>query len=327
MAPNPSRVLVDEKPYQKPVAPVQSGDRRSHKRLSDLFHRDPESKLDLWAVTFFDVTLLCSKVGSTTLPLGTQNNFGPGAVKSSTVGRRSRQITPRNLYHFQRILGWRNPEQPPHSEDNKQIIETSRSSVTLDTSVGSKNKGHREEENSSDSDDASRISFAVTGQDQLSPLFTEIPPVVQLQEPTAGSGSQRNGKTRFPSNFSSSTLPLPSTKSKTNVHQKISADVANSDAKFGHRLRASSDGPNIVSRSIPKTSTLTATTASQRAIMKTKPTTIAFENRTQQALRSKTNTPIRPTSPSSIPPPISALASRGGAFKKPYLPKAPGKRI
>jgi hypothetical protein len=49
---------------------------------------------------FSDVSLLCHKVGTTNLPIGhhapNQDSEGKGRYK--TIGRRSRQIMPRNMY-------------------------------------------------------------------------------------------------------------------------------------------------------------------------------------------------------------------------------------
>jgi hypothetical protein len=49
---------------------------------------------------FSDVSLLVQKTGATTLPVGHQStkHDGDGKGRQATIGRRSRQITPRNLY-------------------------------------------------------------------------------------------------------------------------------------------------------------------------------------------------------------------------------------
>jgi hypothetical protein len=49
---------------------------------------------------FSDVSLLVQKTGTTTLPVGHQStkHDGDGKGRQATIGRRSRQITPRNLY-------------------------------------------------------------------------------------------------------------------------------------------------------------------------------------------------------------------------------------
>jgi hypothetical protein len=130
--PKPSRVLVEERPYNpvpnpgssptngvsKPGSPppVINGKgvkgKSSLKRLSDVLSgaQGIGGKKDLWHVVFNDVVLLCQRTGTTSLPLvsstTSRTNSLPelqGKAKYASTGRRNSHTKPRNLYKFIKV--------------------------------------------------------------------------------------------------------------------------------------------------------------------------------------------------------------------------------
>ena len=135
--PKPSRMLVEEKPilgmdpaspegsrvtsmqpngYLSPVSAKNVKSKSSLKRLSDVLpsgsgKNGVGGRHDLWLVKFNDVVLRCQRTGTTTLPLATGVNQGPGRSNSlpekskyATTGRRHSQLKPRNLYKFIKVF-------------------------------------------------------------------------------------------------------------------------------------------------------------------------------------------------------------------------------
>lgn len=141
-APKASRQLVDERPLfaaaaaSAPNTPPgaagkggapptkQVNPKSSFRRFSDVLQPGGTAanptlggKKDLWLVAFNDVVLRCQRTGTTTLPLASSTP-GPGGSstgrthslpelqskgKYNTVGRRSVQTKPRNLYKFLKV--------------------------------------------------------------------------------------------------------------------------------------------------------------------------------------------------------------------------------
>ena len=124
--PKPSRVLVEERPYNQfpnlgsdgasSPPPVINGKgvkgKSSLKRLSDVLSgaQGIGGKKDLWHVSFNDVVLLCQRTGTTSLPLvastTSRTNSLPelqGKAKYATTGRRNSHTKPRNLYKFIKV--------------------------------------------------------------------------------------------------------------------------------------------------------------------------------------------------------------------------------
>lgn len=96
----------------------------SFRRFSDVLQPGGTSanptlggKKDLWLVSFNDVVLRCQRTGTTTLPLATSTPAASGSTtgrthslpelqskgKYNTVGRRSVQTKPRNMYKFLKV--------------------------------------------------------------------------------------------------------------------------------------------------------------------------------------------------------------------------------
>lgn len=139
--PKPSRVLIEEKVFfgEEPsegssrtpsalgTSPKNVKQKSSLKRLSDVLPGGGNKsgvggKNDLWLVKFNDVVLRCQRTGTTSLPLATGVNHGPGVSngvagrsnslpdfngtgkgKYATTGRRHTQTRPRNLYKFIKV--------------------------------------------------------------------------------------------------------------------------------------------------------------------------------------------------------------------------------
>ena len=127
--PKPSRVLVEERPYNTfpnpggnpangPSSPPPAFNgkgvkgKSSLKRLSDVLSgaQGIGGKKDLWHVVFNDVVLLCQRTGTTSLPLvsstTSRTNSLPelqGKAKYASTGRRNSHTKPRNLYKFIKV--------------------------------------------------------------------------------------------------------------------------------------------------------------------------------------------------------------------------------
>lgn len=142
-APKASRQLIKEKPLFSPVSPSTTppstgskpgssslapppdkkvAPKSSFRRFSDVLQPGGTSanptlggKKDLWLVSFNDVVLRCQRTGTTTLPLVSSSSAGSttgrthslpelqGKGKYGTVGRRSVQTKPRNMYKFLKV--------------------------------------------------------------------------------------------------------------------------------------------------------------------------------------------------------------------------------
>ncbi|WVQ78876.1 hypothetical protein IAT38_000967 [Cryptococcus sp. DSM 104549] len=139
MVPKPNRILISETqlspPESKAAAALAAAEakaasqkdrtvkqKKSMRRLSDMLKGGSTGEPDLWVVRFTDMSLLCAKVGVTTLPMSTvkrdvgegdgedkeekrdRKDREKGRGKYATVGRRSARA--RNLYRFVKIHEW-----------------------------------------------------------------------------------------------------------------------------------------------------------------------------------------------------------------------------
>lgn len=157
------------------------------------------------------------------------------------------------------------------------------------------------------------------------PVRASMPPPQKQDSPKAGEALPNTISGARPTRHARSSLPAPPQRAAaTTTGRKISSEVVSSDAKFGHRLRSTEEGGRGTPRALPKTSTLMATTASQRAKAVTKPTSKPTAARSTPPLRPKTNVPGGTASQLTATPKGAAITPTS---KRQYAPKAPGKRI
>ncbi|KAF8636497.1 hypothetical protein AX17_003312 [Amanita inopinata Kibby_2008] len=196
--PKPSRVLVEERPYNpvsnlgngspKPSSPppVFNGKgvkgKSSLKRLSDVLSSGSHGiggKKDLWHVVFNDVVLLCQRVGSTSLPMVSSTNSRTnslpelqGKAKYATTGRRNSHVKPRNLYKFIKIETWAIGDvvQPREGVVAMEEVARSRAQVLFSQPriVPLPDDDDDDKDNDSDdSDKKSKMSFSYWGADKM----------------------------------------------------------------------------------------------------------------------------------------------------------------
>jgi hypothetical protein len=115
MAPKPNRLLTSETqiPPAEPNARTDTTtQRKSFKRLSDILHRTEHH--DLWVVRFTDVSLLCEKTGTTSLPIHRTKTQATRSESLTDIGKREKPVTngrrgvsirARNLYKVCISLG------------------------------------------------------------------------------------------------------------------------------------------------------------------------------------------------------------------------------
>lgn len=111
MAPKQNRLLSSE--TQLPTetnSRTDTGQRKSFKRLSDILSRTDHH--DLWVVRFTDVSLICEKTGSTSLPIHRTKATATRSESLTDIGKREKPVTngrrgvsikARNLYK----VSWR----------------------------------------------------------------------------------------------------------------------------------------------------------------------------------------------------------------------------
>jgi hypothetical protein len=243
---NPSRVLVDERPYnsaynpgnnpgnglQKPSSPppVINGKgvkgKSSLKRLSDVLSSGAYGigRKELWHVVFNDVLLLCQRTGTTSLPLvastTSRTNSMPelqGKAKYATTGRRNSHTKPRNLYKFIKIEIWTIGDVVQPKEGVVSMDEVARSRAQALSAqprvIPLPDDDEDKDNDSDDSDKKSKMSFSYWGADKMTVVQR---PIVK----TRVGANPRKG------------LALAS-------YQRVSS----ANAKFGTRLPSESTSP------------------------------------------------------------------------------------
>ncbi|KAJ9102276.1 hypothetical protein QFC19_004824 [Naganishia cerealis] len=251
--PRPTRVSISERPAADVTHSIVASDnanRRSLRRLSDLMRGNDQ--IELWEVTFSDVTLICQKIGSTSLPVysrvGRGNDEGRIHVKSKAMRsvRRSRQIEPRNLYNFVSVKEWHTVAQDTtkdYSVNSKPALQSrifcrpeSRRSVSGDWAMSHSESIKEESSEESDSDDSEQMDFilgAAAPRRRVStrPVSTsndtpsQVPnlPDSPKKDPTAVRTTRVSSRAN-----SKGTLPM---------RARSPTEMINSQAKFGTRLR------------------------------------------------------------------------------------------
>lgn len=200
--PKPSRVLVEERPYNsllnpgsspgsgllKPSSPlpVVNGKgvkgKSSLKRLSDVLSgaHSIGGRKDLWHVVFNDVVLLCQRSGTTSLPLvsstTSRTNSLPelqGKAKYATTGRRHSHTKPRNLYKFLKIETWAmggDVMQPKEGVVAMEEVARSRAQALSSQPRLVPLPDEEDDDKDNDSDDSdkkSKMSFSYWGADKM----------------------------------------------------------------------------------------------------------------------------------------------------------------
>lgn len=96
----------------KPMRP-----KKSSSKLSDILKGQGGGKDELWVVRFTDMSLLCAKTGTTTLPL----SMSPKKDEKKSGNRAGRKGggRERNLYKFMRVWAWHMDEDEGKEEDRK----------------------------------------------------------------------------------------------------------------------------------------------------------------------------------------------------------------
>ncbi|KAJ9109151.1 hypothetical protein QFC21_000479 [Naganishia friedmannii] len=218
--------------------------RRSFRRLSDLMRGIDYT--DLWEVVFSDVTLLCEKVGTTSLPIysrtGRGNDEGRmhGKSKTTRTGRRNRQIEPRNLYKFVSVREW-HLEKQNEPDGRAENTNTERRPSTSSESAMSHPESIKEESSEeSDSDDSEQMDFilgaaaprrrASVRPEATSTTDTKDVPLQAIRLPDSSKKTVPAPRTARVSSRATAKGTLPS-------RARSPTEMINSQAKFGTRLR------------------------------------------------------------------------------------------
>jgi hypothetical protein len=94
MAPKQNRLLSSETqlPSTEPNGRNDTtGQRKSFKRLSDILSRSDHH--ELWVVRFTDVSLLCEKTGTTSLPIHRTKTQATRSESLTDIGKREKPVT------------------------------------------------------------------------------------------------------------------------------------------------------------------------------------------------------------------------------------------
>lgn len=99
----------------KPMRP-----KKSSSKLSDILKGQGGGKDELWVVRFTDMSLLCAKTGTTTLPL----SMSPKKDEKKSGNRAGRKGggRERNLYKFMRVWAWHMDEDEGKEEYRKRRV-------------------------------------------------------------------------------------------------------------------------------------------------------------------------------------------------------------
>ncbi|CDZ97204.1 Dbl homology (DH) domain [Phaffia rhodozyma] len=270
MIPNPSRLILEEYPcgpdgskisttttttnatttaaISRRSTPAQTKgkdkDKTNIRRIGEMLRPSHGSGSgtpnDLWIVRFNDVSLLCQRTGTTSLPLASATSRSPSLPelnapnRVTATGRRPHQIRPRNIYRFIKLEGWTTSTAIPskHRPTSTGTLVKGRS-LTTRPLTGSALKAHNEnnrdlkiegdrgEESDDSSDTKSQMSFTYRGGDTV--------------EPTPGPGPRPNSSASRRTLASSQSTVASRARSSSAQTRRSSSSAQD---KFGSRLRS-----------------------------------------------------------------------------------------
>ncbi|KAF8654241.1 hypothetical protein AX16_003762 [Volvariella volvacea WC 439] len=286
--PKPSRILVEERPFN-PIPgqggtmkmssppPVINGKgvrgKSSFKRLSDVLQggNGIGGKKDLWLVVFNDVVLQCQRTGTTCLPLvattNSRTNSLPelqGKAKYATTGRRNSHTKPRNLYKFIKIENWAIGDliQPGEGVVAMEDVARTRSQAYSNQPRIVPMPADNEDGNSSDdSDKKSKMSFSYWGADK-----------VTVQKPMLkgriGPHARRGGGVALPSygreSSANAKFGTRLVSGDGSPNTRPASRRANTATPVSRRLAQSEEGHNYAKATVTRPAWDTSTTTSTR---------------------------------------------------------------